>query len=65
MIPVGVPLTPIDNTERRRALAKVYALLLRLADNEKQTVDSGNLGGETLPTAERKDPSIGQESIHE
>lgn len=42
---------PIDpEKQRTRALAKVYALLLRLAE-ENETADSDNLGRETLSAA--------------
>ncbi|MCC7119894.1 MAG: hypothetical protein IT310_15320 [Anaerolineales bacterium] len=55
---------PIDpETQTRQALARVYALLLRLAEDENKTVDSDNLGGAALSTAEQIDPK--KESIHE
>jgi hypothetical protein len=50
---------------RREALAKVYALLLRLAADEHETVDSGSLGGVTLSTAEWRDSGTEQEAFHE
>jgi hypothetical protein len=39
MIPKDFPLSEIDQDTRRRALAKVYTLLIRLAEQaEKETV---------------------------
>ena len=55
---------PIDpETKRRQALAKVYALLLHLADRN-ETADSDNLGRETL-SAEQDPKPNGKESLHE
>ncbi len=46
MISTGVPPIPTDDADRPRVLAKVYALLLRLAD-EYDNALSGNFGEET------------------
>jgi hypothetical protein len=46
MSPTGIPPMPIDDAERRRALAKVYELLLRVADKNDNAL-SGNFGEET------------------
>ena len=55
---------PIDpEKQRTRALARVYALLLRLAEDEDKTVDSDNLGRTALSTAQQIDPE--KESTHE
>ncbi len=56
---------PIDpETKRRQVLARVYALLVRLADDENKAVNVQPLDGDTL-TAERTDSQIEKESIHE
>lgn len=52
MIALGVPRTPIADLERQRVLARVYALLIRLA-NEKDNTLSGNLGEETEKALEQ------------
>ncbi len=65
MISISAPPLSNNETDRCRVLAKVYALLIQLADSEKQTVDSGNLGGETLPTAGQKASSTGLESVYD
>ncbi len=52
MIALGVPNIPIDDVERRRVLAKVYALLIRLAD-ENDNALSGNFGEETEKALEQ------------
>ncbi len=46
MNPAGASPPPIDESTRRRVLAKVYVLLIRLAD-EKDNALSGNFGEET------------------
>lgn len=56
---------PIDpETKRRQALARVYALLVRLAEDENKAVNMQPLDGDML-TAERTDSQIEKESIHE
>ena len=52
MISDGVPAIPIDNADRIRVLAKVYALLLRLADKNDNAL-SGNFGEETEKALEQ------------
>lgn len=42
-------------TQARQALARVYALLLRLAEDENKAVNVQPLDGDTL-TAEQQDP---------
>lgn len=55
---------PIDpETKRRQALARVYALLVRLAEDENKAVNVQPLDGDTL-TAEQIDPKK-EESTHE
>lgn len=52
-----LPQTLDPQSQARRALGKVYALLYRLAEQtEQKTVDSGNLGGAALSTAEQLTP---------
>lgn len=53
---------PTDpQTQRTRALQRVYALLLRLAEDENKTADSDNLGRETLSAGQDPKPQ-GKES---
>lgn len=50
-------------TKRRQALARVYALLVRLAEDENKAVNVQPLDGDPL-TAEQIDPKK-EESTHE
>ncbi len=54
---LGAPPTIIDDLERRQLLARVYALLIRLAD-EKDNALSGNFGEETEKAPEQTSTQV-------